>query len=251
MLTELNPAEHAGLKLRENCGVHFASKQHVMLIHAAEVVKAVSSFPVFMSRSASTGRWHMFAVTGLQVGTNVFVEGDKWLATYQPAGMQTYPFFLMRSDDTPEGFTVGFDGDGDAFTNEGGAALFTDQGKPSPQLETVTKQLKADIQSDLQTTAFAERLDELGLFKSIRVNVQYASGAVQTITDLHTIDEERLQSLDSEQKLDLLDRGYLLLIHAMLISVFQLNTLIRKQNAHPDLPAVGQIKLEVSRDDHG
>ncbi|MEM9056229.1 MAG: SapC family protein [Pseudomonadota bacterium] len=250
-LTELNPAEHGNLKRRDDCAGRFASTQHVLLIQAAEAARAVTSFPVFVSRSASTGRWHLFAITGLQVGKSLFVEDGDWGATFEPSCLQTYPFFLMQSDSAPEGFAVGFDAASGALSEDSGTALYSDQGKPSPLLTRVTNQLKADAQGDLQTRAFADCLDELGLFKSIKVNVHYASGAVQSITDLHTIDEDRLQSLDQTQLADLAGRGYLLLVHAMLLSVFQLNALIRRHNQHTDRPAVNQIKLEVTATGNG
>ena len=42
-------------------------------------------------------------------------------------------------------------------------------------------------------------------------------------------------------------RGFLLLVHAMLISIYQLNALILKHNRVPDSRRVRQVKLGLAR----
>lgn len=79
--------------------------------------------------------------------------------------------------------------------------------------------------------------------------VHYDNGTMQTLKGLHTLDEDRLQSLQAEQLAELNKKGYLSPIHAMLISIYQLNSLIRKHNEVEQFTKVKQIKLEVARDD--
>ena len=78
--------------------------------------------------------------------------------------------------------------------------------------------------------------------------VQYGDDAVQTLKGLHTLDEDKLQSLPAEQLQELSKKGYLAPIYAMLVSIFQLNALIRKHNSIDSLNNVKHVKLEVARD---
>jgi len=108
--------------------------------------------------------------------------------------------------------------------------------------------LEADIQNDVQTMNFAERLDELKLIRPIELLVQHADGTGRNLTGLFSIDEDALKGLDASDIQDLHQRGYLSVIDAMLISLFQLNALVRKNNDQQQLKGISQVKLQVARE---
>lgn len=247
-LVELDSETHRDCRVAEDCALRFAAAQHVMKIHASEAGQAVCSFPVFFSRSSNTGTWSLSAMTSLEHGSNLFVADGQWAATYEPVGMQTYPLFLMQSPAGENSYTVGVIGHEDVLSQDSGEALFDGNGNASIYLSKVTKLLESGIEDEIQTRLFAQRLEQLGLLKSININVQYRDGGVQTITGLHTIDEDKLQSMTPEQLEELNEKGYLLLSHAMLVSIFQLNLLIRRHNLVAGSKPVKQVKLEVARD---
>lgn len=219
-----------------------------MPIQAAEAGHAVCSFPVFFSRSPSTGGWALSVVTSLEAGHNLFVQDDRWTAAYAPAGMQTYPLFLMQAESDENAYAVGVIGHDDVLSTDKGEALFDAKGNATIYLDKVVKLLEAGIENETQTRLLAQCLEELDLLKAINVNVHYEDGGIQTITGLHTIDEDRLQSMTPEQLDELNKKGYLILAHALLLSIFQLNVLVRKNNLVDGNKQVKQVKLEVARD---
>ena len=247
-LTKLGSEKHGGLKVRSDCGLRIAADQHIMGLKAPEVARAACSFPVFFSRVQSSGNLALSAVCGLEPGNNLFVDDGKWEATYLPVMLQTYPLFLMTSTEDERGYTVGINEESDAFSTDEGEALFDDNGKPSIFQSNVTALLEAGIQDDMQTHHFLKALDEMSLHKPIDILVQFQSGEGQTIKGLSTIDEDRLQSLSASELETLSKKGYLMLIHAMLMSIFQLNTLILRQNESSTVNRIAQIKLQVARD---
>lgn len=247
-LVELDSKTHGDCRVAEGCALRFAAGQHVMQVHAAEIGQAACSFPVFFSRTPSTGAWALSVMSGLEIGKNLFAEGGQWTASYQPASMQSYPLFLMKSEANQQGYTVGVTGHDGVLSQDSGEALFDDDGKPSIYLDNVTKLLEAGIQNEIQTRFFAQRLEQLELMKSININVHYQDGAAQTITGLHTIDEDKLQALPANELEELSKNGYLLLMYAMLISIFQLNALIRKNNQTAGCRPIKQAKLALARD---
>jgi hypothetical protein len=247
-LVELSHTRHKGLKVRSNCAIEVATKQQIIRLRAVEVGRAAANFPVFFTRDSEDGALVLSALTSFENGQNMFVENRQWQATYQPSAMQTYPFFLMQSPKDEKSYTIGIDENNPAFAKDEGELLFEDNGKASMQLSRAKTLLEADIQNDTNTYQFARKLQELALLKSIDLIVQYQDGASQTITGLITIDEEKLNALSAEQLHGLNQQGYLVQIHALLISIYQLNLLIQKQNSRSDLPKVAQLKIEVAKD---
>ena len=178
----------------------------------------------------------------------MFVIQGKWSATYQPTVLQTYPLFLMQSPKDPESHTIGVFDQSSAFSEEIGEALFDDKGNPSLYLSRIKTLLEADIKNDIQTYQFGKKLEQLGMLKAIDLLVHYQDGAVQTLSGLHTIDEDKLQALSAELLHDLNKQGYLVQIHAMLISIYQLNLLIRKHNEINDSKKIIQLKIEIAKE---
>ena len=246
-LIELNKETHRDLRVTTDCTSRFAETQHVLNVRAAEVGKAVSSFPIFFSRNPGTGTWMLSAVASLEQGSNLFVEGDDWTATYKPTFLETYPLFLMRSPHDENSYCVGIDEQSSAFSYEHGERIFNDSGEESLHLSRVKALLEANFENDIQTHLFSQRLEELDLFKSVNINVYYATGNVQTITSLHTIDEDKLKALSPDELHELESKGYLLTVHAILVSIFQLNLLVRKHNKVEGNTQVIQVKVEVAR----
>lgn len=247
-LVELNARQHAGLKLVDNCAIATAARQHLLNVRAAEIGKVVTSLPVFLSRTPGSGRWAMSAVMSLKNGENLFVENGSWAATYMPTCLQTYPFFLLSSSESRDGYAIGINPKSDAFSMDWGDALFDEKGDVSPHIVKVRALLKADIENDVQTLLFAERMEELGLSKPVSINVHYEDGPLQSITGLHTIDEEMLASLSPELFEELNKSSYLMVIHAMLISVFQFNALILRHNRIPGRRIIKQVELGPAPD---
>lgn len=246
-LKELNKNEHSNLKVVEGCTLAYASKSHILSLRAVEIGHAATSFPVFMTKNQHNGYWNVSAITSVQPEHNLFVENNQWTASYQPTCMQTYPFYLMNSPNKENSYTVGVNIESSDFSTEKGEPLFDADGKATAYLSRVTSLLDADIKNDIQTHQFLEAIDKLGLIKPVDLMVQYRGGSANTIQGLHTINEEKLQTLTAEQLLELNQKGYLTPIHAMLISLLQLNSIVKKNNADTRLNGIQQVKIETSK----
>jgi hypothetical protein len=247
-LVELSNTRHKDLKVKGNCGVEVAATQQIVKLRVNEVGRAAGNFPIFFTRSAQNGALALSALTSFENSQNMFVQNGQWQATYQPSAIQTFPFFLMRSTSDEKSYTIGIDEKSQVFSKEIGELLFEQNGKASMQLSRAKVLLEADIQNDIQTFGFGKELEKLALLKSIDLVVQYQDGTNQSITGLITIDEDKMNSLSPEQLHSLNHRGFLVQIHAMLISIYQLNLIIQKQNSRSDLPKVAQLKIEVAKD---
>ena len=247
-LTALHSDRHGKLRLVENCALARAKSQHLVSLRVTEVAQALGDFPVFATRSSHSGRWSLSAMTSFEPGSNLFVDKGDWQALYQPAIMQTFPFYLMQAPGAAKGFTVGIEEGNPAFSEERGKPLFDERGKPSPTLKRVSAALEADVNNELLTRQFTETLEGLGLLKAMDLQVQYEDGRINTIKGLNTVNEDGLKSLPDDPLAGLHRKGYLLPAHALLISLFQLNALIRRHNRCGQFAAIRQLKLQVARD---
>lgn len=249
-LVELSNTAHKSLKVTQGSGVKFASTQQVIGLRANEVSRAATNFPVFFTKNARDGSFVISAMTSFTQGANLFVTDGRWQGTYQPSFMLTYPFFLMQSPRDERSYTIGFDPDNKAFSEQTGDSLFDSSGRPTDALNKVKSLLESDIQNDISTREFVAAIGRLDLFKQVDLKVHFQNGGVQTIAGVHTIDDDKLTALTGDQLADLNKQGYLQQIHGMLISIYQLNMLLRKHNDIAENPKVSQIKIEVARDQH-
>ncbi|MEM1176687.1 MAG: SapC family protein [Pseudomonadota bacterium] len=247
-LTELSASRHANLKVRPDCVVDVVGQQHVVTVRAAEVGLAAGGMPIFVTASPQSGQRGLSALVSFENGENMMVEDGRWVGHYEPSVLRSYPLFLMQSDSDPRGYAVGIDESSTAFSETEGEALFDDTGNASAMQSQRTKLLEAGIDDDRRTQIFVQRLGELGLLRSVDVLVQYASGEGKTIQGLQTIDEDTLMQLESEALTELHRDGYLLIMHAMLLSISQVNRLIRAQNNREHLPDIAGVKLQSARD---
>ena len=246
-LVELNPEQHRDLKVNRDITMQVAKGQHLIGLKVTEVAQAITCFPVFFARGSVATDWTISAITGIELNKNLFVVDEAWDAIYQPSGMKTYPFYLMQSSRHEKGYTIGIDEAGDGFTADG-EPVFDDKGKASLMLSAVTAQLQDNVKNEILTYNFCQHIDQLGLLKAIDVLVHHVDDTITTLTGLHTIDEEKLTDLSTEQFEELRNKGYLAPIYGLLMSLYQLNGLIRRHNLLEGVKLVKQVTMEVTKE---
>jgi hypothetical protein len=247
-LTELSVAAHADLKMDPIGALKVAAVQHMINLKVSEVAMAVSSFPVLLSRASDAADWSISAINSYELGDSLFVENDAWIGTHLPIGMQTYPFFIMRSPTDEKNFTIGIDETSSVFSKDEGIALFED-GKASVRLSQATAQLELEIKHDVQTYKFTKKIEELGLIRPMDLEVHYHSGRVNTLKGLNTINENALIELETEKLDELRKESYLQAIYSMLTSVYQFINLIKLHNLKFPENTIAQIKLEPLKEE--
>lgn len=247
-IVELSSTDHKDLKLDAQAAIQIAAKQQTLNIRISEVAQCAANFPVFFMSNVATGNWALSGLTSFVPNSNLFLSEEKWLATYLPIMVQTYPFFLVNSSTEEKGFTIGIDEDSEALSKEHGEPIFSGENKASMHLSQVTSMLEADIKNTVHTAQFIELIEKLELMKAVDMIVYFNDGTAQNMTGLHTIDEDKLQLLSAQTLEELNKKGYLVQIHAMLISLYQINSLIQKNNAVDGLDKIRQVKFETTKD---
>jgi len=247
-LTELSSAKHKNLRVIPESALEFAAHLHMVNLRVTEVPRAVASFPVFFTRQADSRNWTISAIASFTPNQNLFVKEGKWDALYQPTSIRTFPLHLMNTNTAEQQYSIGILEQSGAFSTEEGEPLFDESGRPTLMLNEMQRLLEDTIKEDIQSYQFAQKLESLELLKSIDISVQFADKGVQRITGLSAIDEDRLQSLSGEELQELNKLGYMTPIHAMLISIYQINDIVRRNNAIAGCERIEGIKLEMAKD---
>jgi len=243
-LVKLNYQDHGALKIAPNCTTTVAQNQHVIGLRVNEIGQATTSFPVFVSRIGDTDDWTLSAMASFEAGTNLFVKDDRWHATHVPSSMQSYPFFLMKSEEDENGYTAGIIPTDKAFSEKEGEPIFKEDGEQTDLVKNMIQVLKDDIKHSAQTRNFTRALVELDLLKPTNLLVNYADSKEIKITGLTTIDEDKLRSLDADKFLQLRENGYLIAIYAILLSPYQLKGLINLHNQQANRQVITQVKMD-------
>jgi hypothetical protein len=249
-ISELLNTKHQTVKISPNAGVEYAKTQHLINLRASEVAKAACDLPIFLARNTQSGSYTVSALTSFSAQQSLLVNDDQWQALYTPVCMQTQPLYLMTREANSSDYFIAIDEQNAAINIDTGDALFDAKGNPSLFLNAQQKLLESDLKNDYLTYQFTQELMRLGLIKDINIVLQFKQGETQTIQGLSTVDEDKLQTLDNNTIAQLQKQGYLSVINSMLISLFQLNALVKLHNQRNDLMALEQVKLELSRDTH-
>ncbi len=246
-LVELSSKAHKDLKIKTNAVIKHIAKQHLINLRATELGQAATCYPVFATKNSHNGFWTFSAMTSFVPNENLFVTDDKFDAIYSPTSINTFPFYLMKAPSEKNAYTIGILEDAGDFSKTSGESLFDENGQPTEGTKRKAQLLDADVQKDIQTAQFSKRLEDLGLFKALDMTVQLLDGDSNKIRGLHTIDEDRLQTLSSEELDSIHKQGYLTPIHAMLISLLQVNRLISLNNKNIDRAQIIEVKMEVAK----
>lgn len=243
----LNAQEHGHLCISPKAINKFVSEQHMLLLSATEITFAACDSPIFLNRNNQNGSWTISAICALKQGENLFMQQGSWQATYGPRTIATYPFQLVSSSEQENTLSIGLDPSHAAFSDQSGEALFDKNSQPSAYLQSVTSKLNEQAKDIANSYQFCEHLASLDLIKKVTLHVSYKEDHSDRIDGLYTINEDRLKTLSSAQLVELNQRGFLTPINALLMSLYQLNKLIKLHNVRHQSKQITAIKLEVSK----
>lgn len=254
MFVELTAQTHSQTAVVRNAPLRFAARLHMLNIQVTEISKMIGDLPVFFSRNQTNGQWLISALCSFTPGQNLLVQKEQWLASYQPVSMQTYPLSLLNPKSSQ--LAIAMDKDVVCLANDANAqALYAADGQASAFLRQQTTMLETGLQYEYLSYQFMNTMTELGLIKELDLHVLQQDGRSQIIKGLATVDEDKLQTLAAEQLYQLQQKGYLLTLHAMLLSITQLNKLIQLHNQRylgqdgleQQLGLLKNVRLELSR----
>jgi hypothetical protein len=192
----------------------------------AEFRNLQAHYPIVFRKDAN-GALHPIAVLGFQEGRNLFLDGDRWDASYLPLAIERQPFLIGKGDDD---LTVHIDLDSPRVGSQIGIALFHEQGGNSEYLDRVASVLLA-LHNGLEgVAAFVDALLALELLESFVLDVELDDGSANRLTGFYAINEDRLRALDAAALGGLHAAGHLEPVFMAVASVANFRGLIERMN---------------------
>jgi len=227
---------HRKLRVITTRGAEFGEKTHIVPVLGDELHNLVLDFPVYLMKDKENGKFSLNALMGLEPGENLYLQGNRWAASYLPLHMRRQPFSLMATDEekrtTAENEAkVAINLDSKRISESEGEAIFNEDGSKTPYLESIIQVLAMMANGIESTEAFISVLVEHDLIESTLLNVTFANGQKKSFKGLHAIDPIKLSELKGEALEQLHSRGFLQACYMMIASMGQVTKMIKMKNA--------------------
>ncbi|WP_265570786.1 SapC family protein [Sphingomicrobium nitratireducens] len=227
----VNPQQHGKLRVNRTRSAEFGDAQMAALVIPEEFRKLQAHYPIVFQKSAERDAIRCIALLGFEKDENLFLTDDGWDAPYVPLTMDIPPFLVGLSRDKDKPAHVHLDMDHPRLGEKEGEPLFDEHEKPTPLLGQMAAKLGALHGGVATSEAFTKMLDEMGLIESFVFDVELADGTAARLAGFHTINEDKLAKLSTEQLGRLQEAGFLMPAFMVVASTGRFSDLVRRKNA--------------------
>lgn len=228
----LNAADHANLRVHSSAGGHLGDNVMACLTVLSEFRHVQGHFPIVFRRDLETGIFSALALFGFETGENLFLDGDRWDARYRPLALAIQPFLIGRGSPDDTAAQIHIDMNSPRISQSGeGTLLFDESAQPTPYTEAIAERL-GDLDHGYRASpTFFAALERYELLEPFTLDVPLDDGSRNSLVGYHTIDEERLATLDGEALGALHADGHLQLIFMAVASLSCFGDLVARKNA--------------------
>lgn len=176
---------------------NFTRNVNALPLVAGEFPEAVSEYAIVF---AGEGDNLMPAVIlGAREKENLYVTADGgWQAKYIPAFVRRYPFVFSNNKEANT-YTLCVDEAYQGLNYRGrGKPLFTEEGKPTPFVQSVLNFLQEYTAQATRTQAFCKRLGELNVLQPMQAEFTLTTGEKTALKGFMAVDRKKLRGLSGE-----------------------------------------------------
>jgi len=227
----LNREKHRRLRVRTGYGAALGDAVMYAMTYPLEFRDIQSCYPILFTKDPNTGGFFAAALLGLEADQNLFLQGDRWDATYVPTMVQRQPFLIAtggEGDDKPP--MVSLDLDHPRVSQDEGEALFDSQGAPSEFLNQKIGLLEKLHRGLRHGSGFIDALLQHQLLVQIVMDLAFTDGGKKTLQGFYCIAEERLYQLQGDVLESLNQAGYLQPVFMAVASLSRVRDLIERRN---------------------
>ncbi len=219
----LNNVEHQHLRIITTRGARYGDAVMAAATFPAEFRNVQACYPIVFQKRPDGLGFQPLALFGWREGENLFLEGDRWDASYVPLAIERAPFLVGFDGDEP---VVHLDAASPRVSLNEGERVFLPHGGMTEYLERVNTMLLALHEGLQAVPSFIDALLALQLLEPFALDIEGEDGTVQRWQGFYTIHEERLQQLDGRALEGLQRAGHLMPIYMVLASMSRLRDLI-------------------------
>lgn len=199
----------------------FMKTSHFLPLTAPEFGSAASCYPIIF---AGDNR-NPLAVMGIRANENLLIDAEGNFDTdfYMPAFARRYPF-VLAGDEQNDRFVVCIDEEASCVVKKNPERKFFEGDELSQFTQEAFNFLQAFEQDRRATDQMIARFRELDLFEQKDMHFQGNNpdgtpAERQKIADYFAISEERLKDLDAETTSEFMEKGYIAVAYAHILSL--------------------------------
>lgn len=205
----LNNVDHHDVRVITRHGAEFGDDINQVMVFPTEFESVQREYPIVFRRDTE-GALRPVALLGLSREENLFLDGEGgWQSSYVPALLQRGPF-TIAAPDTPEGEPmISIDLDHPRVSRSEGTPIFLPQGGNSPYLEHVTGVLRTIYVGHHLLQPMVAAFEAAGLLRPVNLEARVGEAEIYAVSDVLTIDRERLAALTADELSALHGGGFL------------------------------------------
>lgn len=226
----LTAEDHRELRIRRERDAALGDAVMFCVTTPDEFRQVQAHYPILFRRDMERDAFVAVALLGFEDGENLFLDGDRWDASYIPLAIDIQPFLIggSASPDAPK--QVHVDLASPRIAEGEGVRVFDDGGQPTPYLETIAEQLGALDAGWQGSAGFFAALRRHDLIEALTLEVTLDDGAVNRLVGFHTVNEDRLRELDGAALADLHRDGHLMPLFMAVASIGNFTALVARKN---------------------
>jgi hypothetical protein len=229
-LSILTSDQHRSIAVDTRARPEYGDTVNRAVALSAEFNELHREFPLLLRKTDETPGFVAHAILGFEKDENLFVEGDRWTATYTPATLARGPFSLgyIRAEDgadAPAGLKVMIDEQHPRLRADG-QPVFLPLGGETPYLQGIKRVLQtvdAGLRAD--RVLYGE-LIAMNLLEEVKIEISVFPELRYDFSGYHSINQEKLAALDAEQVFKLHRLGLLGLVYFLISSLGNFQTLV-------------------------
>ena len=225
---QLDNNTHRDLRIVTTRGAAWGDDQMTTPVFLSELRGVQGCYPIVFQPADNGPGLQPAALLGLRAGENLFLDAHGWDAPYIPLALERGPFMIGRTAD--DELMIHLDLDSPRIGRGEGEPVFMAHGATTEYLERMNSVLLALHQGIEAIPPFVAALLRHDLLESFALDVAAADGSSNRLAGFHTINEERLASLDGQALAELHAQGWLAAIYMTVASLAHLRDLIGRYN---------------------
>lgn len=242
----LDNVTHKDLRIDMRFGAGFGDAVGMVPAYPTEFAELQREYPIFFRADNEGGGFQAVALLGFDPAENLFLQGERWHASYLPGAVARGPFLIgfhePRGGGDARSPVIHVDMEHPRVAREGqGVAVFRPQGGHSAYLDHVVTVLGGIHDGVEGGKRMYAALEALELIQPVTLDVRFDEAHGANLTGLHGIDRDRLSALDAQQLHGLHRAGWLEGVYLVLSSLHNMRRLIaEKQQRLRDQASAGR-----------
>jgi hypothetical protein len=210
----LNNIAHKDLRVITRYSAEFGDNVHAVLTFPTEYGDIQREYPILFRKDAESGEFQSIALLGFAKGENLFLENDRWSASYVPGIIARGPFLIGFQEQEVDGEVrrepvIHVDMDSPRVNEAEGEAVFLEHGGNTRYLEHVAAILRGIQEGVALSKAMFAAFESYELIEPVNIEADVLDDVKYVLKGFYTINQDRLAQLDGEALEKLNRAGFL------------------------------------------